>query len=59
MNPKYELAILNGRIIDPERGIEFDGDLGINNGVIEYLGNASITGIKELDATGLVVSPGL
>jgi len=58
MNPKFELAILNGKIIDPERGIEFDGNLGINSGVIEYIGNASITGIKELDATRLVVSPG-
>ncbi len=58
MNQKYEIAILNGRIIDPERGIEFDGNLGINSGVIEYLGNAPITGVKEFDATRLVVSPG-
>lgn len=58
MNPKFELAILNGRIIDPEREVEFVGNLGINNGVIEYIGSNSVKGVKELDCTGLTISPG-
>ena len=58
MNPKFELVVLNGRIIDPEREVEFVGNLGINNGVIEYIGSNSVKGVKELDCTGLTISPG-
>ena len=58
MLQRYQIVLLNGRIIDPESGTDFIGNLGIDNGVIKYLGKDSIKGDKELNISGLVISPG-
>jgi dihydroorotase len=50
------LLIKNGRIIDPANGRDEIGDLLISDGRI---GEKSKSKPEELDATGLVVSPGL
>ena len=58
MLQRYQIVLLNGRIIDPESGTDIIGNLGIDNGVIKYLGKDSIKGDKELNISGLVISPG-
>ena len=58
MPAKYDLVLKRGIIVDPEREIELVGNVGVNNGVIEYLGNNDVTGFKELDCTDLIISPG-
>ena len=53
--------IRNGRIIDPAMGRDEVGDLFINNGRIAEQAtiNNQTSEIEEIDATGLIVSPGL
>ena len=58
MVQQFEVVLLNGRIIDPESGSDFIGNLGINNGMIKYLGSDLIKGEKELNVSGLIISPG-
>ena len=41
MLQRYQIVLLNGRIIDPESGEDFIGNLGIDNGVIKYVGKDS------------------
>lgn len=54
----YEVAILNGRIIDPELNPDSDHNIGINNGVIQTITTDPIQGKEVIDAKGLIVSPG-
>ena len=49
MSLEYDLVLNRGLIIDPDREIEFVGNVGIKNGVIQYLGSNDITGVKEID----------
>ena len=58
MSLEYDLVLNRGLIIDPDREIEFVGNVGIKNGVIQYLGSNDITGVKEIDCTDLIISPG-
>ncbi len=54
----FDLIIRNGKIIDGTGGPEYIADVGIKDGVILRVGKG-LTGAKEeLDATGLVVTPG-
>ncbi len=54
----YDLVIKNGRVIDPETGLDAKRWVGINAGKITKVSESSIMGKKVIDATGLVVSPG-
>ena len=56
-----KLVIRNGRIIDPASGFDAIGDIAIAAGRIVALGavNADFRASREIDATGLVVAPGL
>jgi N-acyl-D-glutamate deacylase len=54
----YDLVIKNGRVIDPETGLDAKRWLGISAGKITKISESSIKGKKIIDATGLVVSPG-
>ena len=56
---KYHIK--NGRVIDPANGIDQVQDLFIANGVIAAIGAApeGFTADQTIDATGLVVAPGL
>ncbi|MFC0254373.1 dihydroorotase [Massilia consociata] len=53
--------IKNGRVIDPANGIDAIQDLFIADGVIAAVGTAleGFTADRTIDATGLVVAPGL
>jgi N-acyl-D-amino-acid deacylase len=54
----YELVIRNGTIVDGLGGEPFVGDVAVSNGVIASVGTVDGSGAKEIDATGLLVTPG-
>lgn len=57
---KAELLIKNGHVYDPAAGIDFVGNVAVNDGIISGLDTGeTVTGEKEIDATGYMVVPGL
>jgi len=54
----YDLVIRNGRVMDPESGLDAVRTLAVSSGRIAALSSASLEGRTVIDATGLVVSPG-
>ena len=56
-----KLHIKNGRVIDPANGIDAVQDLYIADGVVAAIGSApaGFAAERTIDATGLVVAPGL
>src|SRR5208282_1390965 len=54
----YDLIIANGRVMDPESGLDAVRNLGIRGGKIEAISTASLDGKQTIDAHGLVVAPG-
>jgi N-acyl-D-aspartate/D-glutamate deacylase len=54
----YDLAVIGGRVIDPESGLDAIRNVGVSNGRIETLTDAHIEGNDMIDAGGLVVAPG-
>jgi dihydroorotase len=54
----YDLVIRNGRVIDPESGLDAVGSVGVGGGVIRAVSTQPLTGRVMIDATGLVVAPG-
>ncbi|MDY7396124.1 D-aminoacylase [Aureibaculum sp. 2210JD6-5] len=57
--PDFDILIKNGKIVDGSGESAFTGDVGINADTIDFIGNSeNKTAKQEIDATGLVVSPG-
>ena len=54
----FDVVILNGRVIDPETGLDDTRNVGIKDGHIAIITAEKIAGDKTIDATNLVVSPG-
>jgi N-acyl-D-aspartate/D-glutamate deacylase len=54
----YDLVIANGRVMDPESGLDGVRHVGIRGGKIEAVSEAPLEGARVIDATGLVVAPG-
>ena len=54
----HDLVIRGGTIIDGTGGARFKGDVAVDNGVITTVGTVSGKGKKEIDATGMLVTPG-
>ncbi|MDX8409274.1 MAG: dihydroorotase [Mariprofundales bacterium] len=54
-----ELCIGGGRVIDPANGIDRIADVWISNGCITGIGKFSGQAARTIDATGLIVAPGL
>jgi len=54
----YDLVIINGRVIDPESGLDAVRSLGIRGGRIEAIAATALQGRDTIDARGLVVAPG-
>lgn len=54
----FDIVILNGRVIDPESGLDEIMNIGIRNGAIEAITDREVKGLTSIDAEGLVVSPG-
>ena len=57
-DPEYDIVILNGRVIDPESGLDAIRNIGISKGTIQSISEKSLRGRTTVLATGLVVSPG-
>ncbi len=56
--PSFDLVLANGRVIDPETGLDGVRSIGIREGRIAAISQTPLRGRATLDATGLVVAPG-
>jgi len=54
----YELVIANGRLMDPESGLDGIRSVGIREGKVVAISGKPLTGTLTIDAQGLVVAPG-
>ena len=52
----YDIVIKNGRVIDPETGLDAVRNIGISGDRIQTVSTEEISGIKVIDASGLIVS---
>ena len=55
----YDILIRNGTIVDGLGGEPYVGDVAVGDGVIKAVGDVNgVTAKREIDATGLLVTPG-
>ncbi|MGI9204653.1 MAG: amidohydrolase family protein [Woeseiaceae bacterium] len=54
----YDIVIANGRVMDPETGLDAVRNVGIRGEAVAAITRQSLDGQTVVDATGLVVSPG-
>lgn len=54
----YDLAIVDGRVLDPETGFFETANVGVRGDTIAVVTQEEIDGLRTIDATGLVVAPG-
>ncbi len=55
---EYDLVISEGRVIDPESGLDARCNVGIIGGKVRAVTTATLHGRQGIDASGLVVAPG-
>ena len=55
---EFDLVIRGGTIVDGSGAPRFAGDVAINDGWIVKVGNVAGSGREEIDAAGLLVTPG-
>ena len=55
---QHDLVILNGRVMDPETGLDAVRNVGIKGDKIDVITEQPIQGKKTIDAAGHVVAPG-
>jgi N-acyl-D-aspartate/D-glutamate deacylase len=55
---EYDLVLANGRVMDPESGLDAVRNLGIRNGRIAAVSAKRLSGKEVIDVSGLVVAPG-
>jgi len=55
---QYDMVIHQGRVVDPETRLDAVRDIGINGGKIAAISKAPLNGKKNIDARGLIVTPG-
>lgn len=58
INAEIDIAILGGRVIDPETKFDQVCNIGIHKGTIRVITKNSIRAKTDIDAAGLVVCPG-
>jgi len=54
----YDLVIANGRVIDPETGLDARRHIGIRSGTIATISEQALQAERVIDASGLVIAPG-
>ncbi len=54
----YDLVVANGRVMDPESGLDAVRHVGISAGQIAAISETPLKGARVIDATGDVVAPG-
>src|SRR5271155_3462199 len=57
-NERYDVVIANGRVMDPESGLDAVRNVGISGGKIRAISADALQGKTTMDAKGLVVAPG-
>lgn len=55
---KYDLAVLNGRIVDGAGNPWYKADIGVAGGRVKSIGRLDGSAKEKIDAEGLVVTPG-
>ncbi len=55
---EFDLVILNGRVMDPESGLDAVRNVGVDDGRIAMISEQDLVGGDTIDASGLVVAPG-
>jgi N-acyl-D-aspartate/D-glutamate deacylase len=58
MSSEPSLVIRNGTVVDGSGGAPFQADIAITDGRITQLGKVTARGAEEIDAKGLLVTPG-
>jgi N-acyl-D-amino-acid deacylase len=53
-----DLALRGGTILDGSGAAPFKADIGISNGLIEEIGVLQGNALQEIDATGMLITPG-
>ena len=56
--PTYDLVIANGRVMDPESGLDAVRHVGLRGAQVAAVSETPLAGTRVIDATGLVVAPG-
>ena len=56
--PGYDLVIANGRVMDPESGLDAVRHVGIRGGSIAAISETPLAGARVIDAARHVVAPG-
>ena len=56
--PRFDLVVANGRVIDPESGLDGVRHIGIRGGTIEAVSTTPLEGSRVIDASRHVVAPG-
>ena len=54
----FDLVVANGRVIDPETGLDGVRSIGVRDGRIAAISIRPLKGRTTIDASGLVVAPG-
>ena len=54
----YDVVILNGRVMDPESGLDAVRHVGVTGPQVKAISPTPLTGLTTIDARGLVVAPG-
>jgi len=54
----FDLVIANGRVMDPETGLDAIRHVGIRQGTVAAISATPLQGRSTIDAAGLVVAPG-
>jgi len=54
----YDLVIIDGRVMDPESGLDAVRNVGVIGGTITAITSRPLSGRKIINARGLVVAPG-
>jgi hypothetical protein len=54
----YDTVIADGRVMDPESGLDGVRQIGINNGRVAAISATRLNGRRTINARGLVVAPG-
>lgn len=54
----YDIVISNGRVMDPETGLDAVRNVGIRGQAVVAISEQPLAGATEIDASGLVVAPG-
>ena len=56
--PALDIVISGGRVLDPETGLDAIRNVGIRGDKIIVISDKPLSAPTQIDATGLVVSPG-